>query len=213
MLHNEIWRALDILAAESGLSTSGLARRAGLDPTTFNRSKRHMSDGRPRWPSTESLAKALAVTGTSLSGFASLVSGDRAFATPSSRFRPIPVIGMAQAGEPGYFDDAGFPAGDGWSEVSVPEIGDPKAYALEICGNSMQPVFRDGDMVIVSPATPVRCGDRLVLRLGSGETMAKQLVRQSAHRIELKSLNAKCRDHGFDLGEVVWMHRIIWVTQ
>ena len=63
MKHEDIWRALDTLAAEHGMSTSGLARRAGLDPTTFNPSKRRMPDGRARWPSTESLAKVLLATG------------------------------------------------------------------------------------------------------------------------------------------------------
>jgi len=58
MKHDDIWRALDTLAAESGLSASGLAKAAGLDSTTFNPSKRTMPDGRARWPSTESLAKA-----------------------------------------------------------------------------------------------------------------------------------------------------------
>ena len=65
MKHDDIWRALDTLAAENGLSASGLARRAGLDPTTFNPSKRRMQDGRARWPSTESVAKVLDATGAS----------------------------------------------------------------------------------------------------------------------------------------------------
>ena len=52
MRHEDIWRALDSLAAERGLSASGLARRSGLDPTTFNPSKRSTPEGRARWPST-----------------------------------------------------------------------------------------------------------------------------------------------------------------
>src|SRR5262249_372910 len=74
MKHDDIWRALDTLAAENGLSASGLARRAGLDPTTFNPSKRRMQDGRARWPSTESVAKVLEATGASLEAFTALVS-------------------------------------------------------------------------------------------------------------------------------------------
>ena len=63
MRHDDIWRAIDALAAEHGLSASGLARKAGLDPTAFNPSKRIGADGRARWPSTESVAKVLAATG------------------------------------------------------------------------------------------------------------------------------------------------------
>ena len=94
MKHEDIWRALDTLAAENGLSASGLARRSGLDPTTFNPSKRRMPDGRNRWPSTESVAKVLDATGASLEAFTALVSGARALAsngTARNAARRIPL--------------------------------------------------------------------------------------------------------------------------
>ena len=217
MKHDDIWRALDTLAAEYGLSTSGLAKRAGLDPTTFNRSKRRMPDGRARWPSTESVAKVLDATGASLEAFTALVSGARALASGGAgrggAARRIPLIGLAQAGGEGFFDDGGYPVGGGWDEVSLPDIADPTAYALEISGESLEPVFRDGDLVIVSPAAPIRRGDRVVVRTAAGEVMAKQLARRSARRIELRSLNPAHQDYSFDLAEVAWMHRIVWASQ
>src|SRR6266404_3014959 len=72
LTHSQIWTALDRLAARSKLSPSGLAKRSGLDPTTFNKSKRITPDGRARWPSTESIAKALAATGTGVDIFVQL---------------------------------------------------------------------------------------------------------------------------------------------
>jgi len=213
MKHDDIWRALDTLAAENGLSASGLARAAGLDPTTFNPSKRTATDGRQRWPSTESLAKVLEATGASLEAFTALVTGARALPATRASQRRVPLIGLAQAGANGFFDDAGYPVGGGWDEVNLPEVGDPHAYALEISGDSMEPVFRDGDMVIVSPAAPIRRGDRVVLRTQEGEVMAKQLARRSARRIELKSLNPEHRDRSFDLAEIAWVHRIVWASQ
>lgn len=213
MKHDDIWRALDTLAAENGLSASGLAKRAGLDPTTFNPSKRRSTDGRPRWPSTESLAKVLDSTGASLEAFTALVTGSRAVASPARPTRRVPLLGLAQAGGDGYFDDAGFPVGGSWDEVGLPEVGDPHAYALEISGESMEPVYRDGDIVVVSPAAPIRRGDRVVARTVAGEVMAKQLARRSARRVELKSLNPAHRDRSFDLTEVAWMHRIVWASQ
>lgn len=118
--HERVWAAIDALAARYSLSASGLAKRAGLDSTAFNKSKRLSSDGRPRWPSTESLAKVIEATGSSLDEFMSLVKGkvaaasDRFLAQPTS----VPLIGFAQAGVGGYFDDSGFPVGQGgiwWS--------------------------------------------------------------------------------------------------
>lgn len=216
MRHDEVWRALDALAAEHGLSASGLARKAGLDPTAFNVSKRVGVDGRERWPSTESLSKVLNAVGSSVADFAALVSGQPALtrgARPGSAARRIPLIGLAQAGAEGYFDDGGFPVGGGWDEISLPDIADPNAYALEISGDSMEPVFRDGDTVVVSPAAPVRRGDRVVIRDKDGQVMAKELARQSAKRIELKSLNPLHPGYNYDLADVTWMHRIVWASQ
>ena len=71
--HTDIWTALDRLAKSGGYSPSGLAKKAGLDPTSFNKSKRHSPDGKPRWPSTESISKVLAVTDATMSDLISLI--------------------------------------------------------------------------------------------------------------------------------------------
>ncbi len=213
MKHEDIWRALDTLAAENGLSASGLAKRSGLDATTFNPSKRRMPDGRARWPSTESIAKVLDATSAPLEAFTALVTGSSRVTNSARVPQRIPLLGLAQAGGEGFFDDAGFPVGGSWDEVSLPEVGDPNAYALEISGDSMEPVFRSGDMVVVSPMAPIRRGDRVVAKTLAGEVMAKQLTRRSAKRVELKSLNPAHRDRSFDLTEIAWLHRIVWASQ
>jgi phage repressor protein C with HTH and peptisase S24 domain len=156
--HPEIWNAIDRLAADRKLSASGLARRAGLDPTTFNKSKRIARDGRPRWPSTESIAKVLGATSMSFAEFVKYLGDGQA--APSSTVRRIPVIAYAKAAEPGYFDDAGNPTGSGWDELVFPEITDPAAYALEIAGDALMPVFREGDVVVVSPVAGLRRAGR-----------------------------------------------------
>ena len=84
--HLQIWRALDALALRHGTSPSGLAKLAGLDPTTFNKSKRGTANGKLRWPSTESLAKVLAATGASLEDIVALASDD----ARHGRTRPNP---------------------------------------------------------------------------------------------------------------------------
>ena len=212
MRHDDVWRALDTLAAERGLSASGLARRAGLDPTAFNPSKRRAADGRARWPSTESLAKVLMATGASLEAFTALVTGSRTL--PQSRpTRRVPFLPLAHATDEGRFDGAGYPIGIGWDEMAVPEIADPHAYALQVSNNGLEPVYRDGDTLLVSPAAPIRRGDRIVARTVRGEVMTRQIARRSARRIELRSLNPADTDRSFALENIAWMHRIVWASQ
>ncbi len=207
--HADVWRAIDRLAEKHGMSPSGLARRSGLDPTTFNKSKRITKEGKQRWPSTESIAKILAATGDSLAEFVAQMGEENA-AVLAQR---IPVIGYAQAGEKGYFDDAGYPAGSGWDEVLFPQIADPHAFGLEISGQSMEPIYRDGDTIIVSPSAGIRRGDRVVLRSREGEVMAKELARQSARKVELVSLNREHPDRILDVEDIDWIARIVWASQ
>lgn len=207
LTHGQIWTALDRLAERAGLSPSGLAKRAGLDPTTFNKSKRITPDGRERWPSTESIAKSLAATNSSIDTFVQLI-GDSARATHS-----VPLLGFSQAGSGGYFDDSGFPAGKGWDELAMPSANDEHAYALEISGDSMKPAFRDGDIIVVSPGTPIRRGDRVVLKTRAGEVMVKELKRRTAKTLELQSLNPSHVDRMLAAADVEWIARIVWASQ
>jgi phage repressor protein C with HTH and peptisase S24 domain len=220
--HADIWRAVDRLAQRHGLSPSGLAKRGGLDPTTFNKSKRETADGKLRWPSTESLAKVLDATGSSFAEFVGFLTNgevagesERAGGQEQRAAAPrlVPVIGYAQAGSDGYFDDAGYPSGAGWDELNFPDVLDEHAYALEISGDSMSPVYRDGDIIIVSPTASLRRGDRVVVRTRSGEVLAKQLARQTANRLELLSLNRQHPDRSLDMQDVAWMARIVWASQ
>jgi phage repressor protein C with HTH and peptisase S24 domain len=208
LTHNQIWNALDDLAKSAKLTPSGLAMTAGLDPTTFNKSKRITPEGRPRWPSTESVAKSLAATGSSVELFMTLLSE-----TGKPPITNVPLIGFAQAGAGGYFDDGGFPVGKGWEEIAFPSVTDEHAYALEISGDSMKPAYRDGDVIVVSPAAPVRRGDRIVLKTKDGEVMVKELKRKTSKSVELKSLNAEHRDRTFPMSDIDWIARIVWASQ
>jgi phage repressor protein C with HTH and peptisase S24 domain len=125
----------------------------------------------------------------------------------------VPLIGLAQAGHGGIFDDAGFPVGGGWDEVEFPHVGDENAYALEIAGDSMMPVYRDGDTIIVSPNAGVRRGDRVVVKTRGGEVMAKLLVRQTARTVELASFNPEHETRAIEVADIEWMARIVWASQ
>lgn len=210
--HSAIWDAIDSLAARHGFTASGLAKLAGLDATAFNKSKRISRDGRERWPSTESIAKLLEATGESFDGF---LSTGGAFLQSSSvdQGARFPLLGLAQAGAGGFFDAAGFPAGEGWDEVRLPTPGENGIYALEVTGDSMLPLYRDGDRIVVSPTEQVRRGDRVVVKTKSGEVMAKILARQTANVVELHSLNPSYSPRHIDMKDVEWIARIIWASQ
>jgi phage repressor protein C with HTH and peptisase S24 domain len=208
LTHAQIWGALDRLAARAGLSASGLAKKAGLDPTTFNKSKRITPDGRPRWPSTESVSKSLAATGCSIEAFVQLI--DEKARPPA---KAVPLIGFAEAGRGGYFDDAGFPVGKGWDEIPFPAITDEHAYALEISGNSMEPAYRDGTIILVSPAASIRRSDRVVVKTRDGEVMVKELKRRTAKTVELRSINAEHGDRSLPVRDVEWIARVMWASQ
>jgi len=206
--HAEIWAAIDRLAKAHGLTPSGLARRAGLDATAFNKSKRINPQGKPRWPTTESIAKILEATDST---FADFVRG--LGPAGGSGARRYPLLGLAKAGRAGYFDDAGYPAGHGWDEVEGPDIGAEGAYALRISGDSMAPVYRNGDIVLVVPGAAVRRGDRVVVRSHDGEVMAKELLRRNAREVALRSLNAEHGEIVFPARDVDWIARIVWARQ
>ena len=208
--HKAVWDAIDALARRHRLSVSALARLAGLDATAFNISKRVSKDGRERWPSTESIAKILEATGENFDLFlagGTFVRGE----TPPQR--TVPLLGLAQAGSGGFFDSAGFPAGQGWDEISLPTPDENGIYALEVQGDSMEPLYRAGDRLVVSPTEQVRRGDRVVVKTREGEIMAKILHRQTAKQIELHSVNPAYPPRTFELSEIEWMARIIWASQ
>jgi phage repressor protein C with HTH and peptisase S24 domain len=206
MNHGQIWRAIDALAARRGLSASGLARAAGLDPTTFNKSKRQAPDGKLRWPSTESLTRALNAAESNWDEFAALLAGREGAG------RAIPIVGMARAGADGFFDEAGFPVGAD-ETVRFPDLGEDRVYALEIAGDSMEPMYRAGDVVIVQPGAAVRRGDRVVVRTRAGEVMAKLLGRRNEQTIELLSLNPAHQPRDLAAAEIDWIARIVWASQ
>lgn len=207
--HKQIWAAIDALAARHGHSPSGLAKAAGLDPTTFNKSKRTAPNGRLRWPSTESLSKILQVTGASTEEFLSVAS--RPAARPSARRIKLMRLDAAAGGT--HFDSDGAPVGKAWDEIAFPDIADDKAFAVEVTGESAAPVYRRGDTVICVPGQTLRRGDRVLVRSARGELALMEFLRKSAKRLELKSLNPALPDRMLDLGDVDWLARVVWVAQ
>lgn len=205
--HKQIWSAIDALAARHGHSPSGLAKAAGLDPTTFNKSKRHGPQGRLRWPSTESLALILDATGASLDDFVALMSRGGLRGT-----RPLPLMKLKDATKKKAFDRDGRPAGNAWGKLAFPDFDDRAAFALEITNDGAAPLFGIGDIVIVSPAAKVKRNDCVVVKGRDGVSVMR-FVRQSGKRVELKSLNPDLPDRVTERDHVDWIARIVWTRR
>lgn len=204
LTHSQFWIALDALAARRGLSPSGLAKASGLDATSFNPSKREAA-GRPRWPSTESLMRVLQAAGLSLGEFAEL-AGD-AHAPDNS----VPLLGMARAGAGGAFDAEGFGTEDDRTDLPV---ATPTMISIRVTGDSMQPLYREGDRVVVDLAmTDVRKGDRVVVQTTGGEVMVKEYAGGGSARAHLHSLNPAYPPLVLARRDIDWMSRVLWVSQ
>ncbi len=208
LAHEEVWGAIDSLAERNGMSPSGLARRSGLDPTTFNKSKRHAPDGRPRWPSTESIAKILKATNCNISD---LFGGP----VQSGGGLAVPLLGEAHAG----FDIASV-SGDEPIMVpkppriiSFPDKRHEPLYALSVVGSSMEPLYRDGDVLFIAPSAPTRPGNRVVVKLKDNDVAVKVLKEATEGAYAFHAVNPAHDDVAVDASEVEWIARIVYATQ
>jgi len=209
MRHSDVWRAIDRLAAKYGFSPSGLARRAGLDATSFNKSKRRSRDGKLRWPSTESIARILHATGETMAGFVALMAG----APGALARRQVPMLSLTDAGAMRHFDEQGAPAGTAWDEVSLAPLDDGALYAVKVTGNALAPAYRNGNLLLVAPATPIRRGDRVLLKLRRGDLMVLDLVRRGTRKTEFAGVGSGARDRSLAADEIRWMARIVGAIQ
>lgn len=162
----DVWEALDALALEQGLTPSGLARAAGLDPTTFNPSRRISphADGRAdmRWMALPTLLRALDVLKISPAQFIQGLDGAGRGAGQASvtRLRGLPLSRL-QGG--GLFNSAGHPTGVQWEDVTLPCAISGDAYAVRVDTDALEPLLREGSSLVVMPDMPPRRSDRVLL--------------------------------------------------
>ena len=102
----------------------------------------------------------------------------------------IPVINKVSAGYPVDFDDMGYPVGFADDYVRCPGMHDPNTFAVRVVGDSMEPKFHAGDIVIFSPAVEVRNGDDCFVRFTRPhETTFKRVFFEEDNRIRLQPRN------------------------
>lgn len=207
MHYNEVWTAVDKLAKLQGLSPSGLAKKAGLDATTFNKSKRLRPDGKKRWPSLESLNKITDVSGISFDQFCRLGKEDE---TTIPLNNAIPFIKLSKLKNCDISDKQ--IVSDDWKMIRFPDANE-NLFAVEITGNKTAPYFPDGTMLIISKNSGVRRNDKIVILKTDGDTEIKRFIRRTASTLEVADINDEKKEISLPICDIRLINRIIWASQ
>ncbi len=106
--------------------------------------------------------------------------------------RQVPVINRVQAGYPRDFDDMDYPVGIADDYIRCPDVHDPNAFAVRVVGDSMEPRFRENDIVVFSPASEVKNGDDCFVRFSMPhETTFKRVFFEKNKNVRLQPINQK----------------------
>lgn len=216
LTHAQIWGLIDWLAARNGLTPSGLARRAGLDPTTFNRSKRTAVDGRQRWPSTESLAKVLEATNTPLQEFSAMaIAVERRGAAGADAVAP--AMGLSDDGGRGLADGRAAEGSltiRGAAGASPALSVDPDAmpHVVPVPAAAAGPLYRSRDQLIVVRVDGPMPGDRVLVRMADGADLVGEVssVTETALHLEVPG---HPEERIVERSAVASLLRILWVSQ
>ncbi|MCA3629110.1 MAG: helix-turn-helix transcriptional regulator [Methylobacterium sp.] len=204
LTHSQIWTAIDTLAQRHGLTPSALAKRAGLDATTFNRSKRQGADGHPRWPSTESIAKILAATGVGVDEFLAIVTSE-----PGPSHLPFRFADHLTADA---FDEEGRPQGAGWDRIEPLQGLRGDSFAIGLDCDRFAPAYKQGDMIIASPSAPRRRGDRVLLLAIDGSLIIGELGLETGMQLRLRGLSGE-ELPARKTKDIRLLARILWLSQ
>jgi len=214
-----------------GLTANGWAVKAGVSRSVWADMRRHGN------PSRRTLAKLLAVAGSSLAEFEALqigetsapsiatttlagVSDSLAHGWRSAPLAPVPLLSTIIGGEWGdggqHIEMTVVDTSEVAEQLSRPAslASDSNAYAVTIVGDSMWPRFRPGRRVFVSPKAPVAIGDDVMVRLRqAGEqsvirVLIKELLRRTAGFVELRQFNP---DIGFrvEADDIAAIHKVV----
>ena len=206
LTHGRLWAAIDALAEANGLSPSALARRAGLSSTAFNKSKRVTADGRPRWPSTESIAKILEATGVGLGELVRFVDLDATEAPAGAR--AVPVLEGPPPDLPGFAE-----TGAASALVDFPAPAEVAVFAYRVDDETSTPLYRIGDVLVAAFAPPPRRGDRVLVRTRDGQTTVHLFHARNGRTSEFASPVGRRRRLRLPSTDVLWIARILWASQ
>jgi repressor LexA len=104
----------------------------------------------------------------------------------------VPIINKVVAGYPANFTDLDYPPSVAEEYVRCPDLHDSQAFGARVVGDSMEPIYHEGDIVIYTPNTPARPGDDCFVRFAEdGGTTFKRFYQDEEGTIRLQPLNSK----------------------
>lgn len=124
----------------------------------------------------------------------------------------VPLINKVAAGYPSDFTDLDYPARIADEYVPSPVTDDPDAFAAVVCGDSMLPEYREGDVVVFSPLADVVSGCDCFVRLEPDhETTFKRVFFDEAEgEVRLQPLNPDFAPSILPRERVAGAYRAVW---
>lgn len=207
MKYENVWSAVDKLAKINGLSPSGLAKKAGLDSTTFNKSKRIRPDGKKRWPSLDSINKILEVCNMTFEQFYNLTN-ENSFGSETQNF--VPYVKFSKiANNP--IEDAKVVTYN-WEKIHFPDTT-CNIYSVEVDVDFFEPFYRRNTTLIISQNSEIRQGDRIVIMLKDGRVLINEFVRRTSSTLEVCDLLNKDIESSITIQNIALVNRIVWASQ
>ncbi len=202
MNHEKIWDAVDNLAKRNNLSPSGLAKKAGLDSTTFNKSKRIRPDGKHRFPSLDSIQKITEACNISFEEFYNLSKIKESGESPSN----IPYVELSCLEK----NTNMINAKECSKKIKFPDNKN-NLYAVEIDKNELD--YQLGTILIVTQNSDIRRNDKTIIRLKNDSSVLGKFVRRTAKTIELNDLSKAKKDLSIKIDDIKEINRILWISQ
>jgi repressor LexA len=144
--------------------------------------------------------------------FSAVVRDPNVYALPTGRLRKVrlvslPLLASVPGGAPGLIFHPDYVE----RYITVDDVRDPQAFALEVKGNSMAPRIEDGDIIVVSPKVETRNGDICVVRVNDEDTVKR--VKVEDHTVYLIPLNPEYEPMAVRKRDVTFMWRVVKVIK
>ena len=206
MQYEQVWDAVDKLAKLHGLTPSGLAKKAGLDATTFNKSKRIRNDGKQRWPSLDSINKILEACNVSFEQFYQLIDEDLAI-KPAG----IPFITYSDLSTKATIKTSKL-ATEKWDKVQFPDSS-VNLYAINLDTADFEPLYRKGCTLVATKDLEIRKGDRVIVLMQQGNPLIKEFKHRTTSTIVFGDILNPNQEVQVKMTDIKLINRIVWAEQ